>query len=59
MKKIKTISVCCSAEVKTSPPLPDFFGDSIGQDITMCYMCTKCNKPCDIKEVKSHGKKKR
>ena len=56
MKNIKTISVCCSAEVRVCGGTYDFIGESAG--CTMYYVCMKCNEPCDIKEDKSHGKKK-
>jgi len=55
MKIPKVVSVCCSAYVEFPiEPLPDFKGDI--QGCTMYYICTKCNKPCDIKEDKSNGK---
>ncbi len=59
MKIIDVVSVCCNAEVKTSVPLLDFVGDNVRQqDITMYYICSKCNNDCNIKEEKSNGKKK-
>jgi len=57
MKIINVVSVCCNAEVRTVGGLPDFIGDKYA--CTMYYICTECNKPCDIKEDKSNGKKKR
>lgn len=49
MKNYK--SKCCNAETKLSNPSPDFYGDKpknmkIG---TRFFICSKCNKPCDIK----------
>ena len=55
MKIIDIVSICCNAPVRVPAPLPDFIG---GQGITMCYICTKCNNACDVKEVKSNGKQK-
>ena len=51
MKKPKEIykSQCCNAPVKTGG-LPDFEGDK--NPCTLYYVCTKCNKPCNIKGEK-------
>ena len=58
MKIVEVVSICCNAEVKVVSGLPDFIGDKEKDSYTMYYICTKCNKPCDIKEVKSRGKQK-
>jgi hypothetical protein len=34
-------SKCCNAKVKVG-----------GKGMTHYYVCTKCNKPCDVKESK-------
>ena len=57
MKIVEVVSICCNAEVKVVSGLPDFIGDKEKDFCTMCHICTKCNKPCNIKEVKKDGKK--
>ena len=57
MKIVDVVSKCCSAEVRVSGGIPDFIGEAEG--CTRYYICTKCDEPCDIKEDKSNGKKKR
>ncbi len=53
MRVPNVVSVCCSAYVELPiNPLSDFLGDSIGQGITMYYICMKCKKACDGKEDK-------
>lgn len=39
MKEIKELSNCCKSEVKIG-------GDD--KEGTHYYICTKCNKPCDL-----------
>ena len=39
MKEIKELSNCCKSEVKIG-------GDD--KEVTHYYICTKCNKPCDL-----------
>jgi len=47
-------SDCCNAKVIFSDRSPDFLGDSpITMKVgTVCPWCTKCGKPCNIKENK-------
>lgn len=50
-RKKKYKSKCCNVDVYLSEISPDFIGDDpktmkIG---TCSYLCSKCNKPCDIK----------
>ena len=50
-KKIKQVSKCCGAELTTEIS-PDFLGDNtrgINYIGTCCYICSSCNRPCDIK----------
>lgn len=42
MKKEKFVTTCCNATPKTSR----------GSVTTKFWICTKCNKPCDIKKEK-------
>jgi L-lactate utilization protein LutB len=50
-KKIKTQlkSTCCGVDIKVDMS-PDFIGDNpkTMQVGTCCYMCSKCNQPCDV-----------
>lgn len=48
MKYETIVSKCCGAYVVVEGS-PDFVGDT-GKEhgCTMCYVCLKCNKPCDV-----------
>jgi len=56
MKNKEYKSRCCNAAVKVGG-LPDFEGDKY--PCTVHYVCTKCNEPCDIKEIKVNKKLER
>jgi len=49
--KRKIVSICCNSSVKVSVT-KDFLGDKESSLGTAYYICTKCNKPCDITGVK-------
>jgi hypothetical protein len=44
---MKTISDCCKAEIKTD----------CADEGTCCFICTACDKPCDIIRVKKFSRK--
>jgi hypothetical protein len=48
-KKNNLKSTCCNAEIDIDMA-PDFIGDNPKTMIigTCCYLCSKCNKPCDV-----------
>ena len=48
-------SICCNAPIRIVSGLTDFIGDTEEEankyPRTCSFICTLCDKPCDIKEV--------
>jgi len=50
IKNSNEISKCCNAPVRIEG-MPDFVGSN--HIYTMYYVCTKCEKPCDVISLKT------